>query len=70
MENNSSLGAFTPLTSEEMMIADGQGPVTLCLSCIGIAVSPVVACLNLGIGAALATVSIGTFVENYKASEW
>lgn len=70
MEKNLNFGVFTPLTSEELMIADGQGPVALCLSCIGIAFSPVVTCLNPGAGVALATVSIGTFVENYKASEW
>lgn len=60
-----NIGSFSSLSLDETIAIEGGGLVTLFLSCIGIAVSPAVACLNPPAGAGLALTSIGTFINNW-----
>lgn len=53
------------LSLDEMTEISGGGLVSLFLSCVGLAVSPAVACLNPPAGASLALVSAGTFINNW-----
>lgn len=55
---------LTELSVNEAFAIEGGGAVSLFLSCIGLAVSPAVACLNPVAGIALATTSAGVFYNN------
>lgn len=55
---------FQDLTHDEMMIIEGGGPVALFMSCLAIAVSPVIICLCPPAGLALLGAGIVTFGSN------
>lgn len=59
------ISSFSLLSLEETIVIEGGGLVTLFLSCVGLAVSPAVACLNPLAGAGLALTSAGAFVNNW-----
>lgn len=50
---------------DETMEVVGGGLFSLFLGCVGLAVSPVVTCLNPAAGIGLALVSGGTFANNW-----
>lgn len=66
MEMTMNMGAFKPLTSDEILLVDGGGPGTIFLSTLGIAWSPVVACVNPPAGLALFGTSVGLLVDNCR----
>ncbi len=65
MYNIINLGSLTELNMDETMEVVGGGVVSLFLGCVGLSVSPAVACLNPPAGIGLALVSGGTIVNNW-----
>lgn len=59
-----NIDGFTQLSIDETMTIDGGGPVMLFFGCIGLAVTPVVTCLNPPAGIALGVYSLGLFISN------
>lgn len=60
-----NIGRLTQLNMDETIAIAGGGLVSLFLSCVGLAVSPAVACLCPPAGAGLALVSGGVFINNW-----
>ena len=60
-----SIDNFTQLNMDETIAISGGGNVTLFLGCVGLAVSPTVACLCPPAGAGLALVSGGAIINNW-----
>jgi hypothetical protein len=63
MYDTINLGSLTELNMDETMEVVGGGLVSLFLGCVGLAVSPAVACLNPAAGIGLGLVSGGTIVK-------
>lgn len=56
---------FCVLSQQEELLVDGGGLVTLFFSCVGLAISPAVACLNPLAGAGLALTTVGLIEKNW-----
>lgn len=59
-----NIGDFCELSNDEMILIDGDGKGALLLSCIGIAVSPVIISLQPVVGLGLLGSSIDMFANN------
>ncbi|HHV09330.1 MAG TPA: hypothetical protein GXX75_03500 [Clostridiales bacterium] len=59
-----NMGNLTEMSMDEAIMVAGGGIVTLFLGCVGLAVSPTVACLCAPAGIALALTSGGAIINN------
>ena len=55
---------FSEISDEETMLIEGGGNLALFFSCLGIAASPVIMCLNPVAGIGLLATSITVFGKN------
>jgi len=65
MYESMNVGSLTQLNMDETLAITGGGLVSLFLSCIGIAVTPVVTCLCPPAGIGLGFIAGGVFINNW-----
>ena len=56
---------FRNLTAEEMYLSDGQGNVSLFIGFLGVAFSPVIACICPPVGIGIGVAAGGLIVDNW-----